>query len=299
VDYAGPLTLKLTRRTSTKAYIAIFVCMSTKAVHIELVSDLSAKAFLAALSRFISRRGYCSNIYCDNGTNFVGANNELSALHQMFEDERTQEQIANACSPCRIHFHFIPPRAPHFGGLWEAAVKSAKYHLVRIVGGTQLTFEEMATVLSKIEAILNSRPLVAEPSDPEDVNAITPGHFLIGRPLVAMLEPNYIDVNANRLQRWQLLQKITQHFWKRWSSDYLSTLQKRDKTSRIITILPNTIVMIKEDNLPPTQWLLGRVVEVQPGQDGLVRVVTLKTKNGICKRPVVKLCILPIHDADD
>jgi Family of unknown function (DUF5641) len=136
----------------------------------------------------------------------------------MFQDGRTQEQIAIACS-----------EGPTFGGLWEAAVKSAKYHLVRIVGDTQLTFEEMTTVLAKIEAILNSRPLVAEPSDPEDVNAITPGLFLIGRPLVAILEPNYVDVSSNRSQRWQLLKKITQHFWKWWSYDCLSTLQKRAK----------------------------------------------------------------------
>jgi hypothetical protein len=296
VDFAGPITLKLTRRTSTKAYVSIFVCMATKAVHIELVSDLSSKAFLAALTRFIARRGHCQNLYCDNATNFVGANSEMSALYQFLRDQKDQGEITRVCATQHIEFHFIPPKAPHFGGLWEAAVKSAKYHLTRIVGSTQLSFEEMATVLAKIEAILNSRPLVAESKDPEDVTALTPGHFLVGRPLVTLAEPNLLDVTNNRLIRWQLLQKITQHFWKRWSVDYLTTLQKRAKATGITNIDLNMVVLLKEDNLPPTHWLLGKIVALHPGQDGIVRVVSIKTKNGLFKRPTVKVCILPIHD---
>lgn len=296
VDYAGPITLKLTRRTSTKAYICIFVCMATKAVHIELVSELSSKAFLAALTRFISRRGHCLNLYSDNGTNFVGAKTEMALLYAFLEDQKNQNEISNVCANNHTQFHFIPPRAPHFGGLWEAAVKSAKYHLTRIVGSTPLTFEEMTTVLSKIEAILNSRPLIPESADPEDVSALTPGHFLVGRPLVALAEPNLLDIADNRLTRWQLLQKITQHFWKRWSTEYLTTLQKRSKISGITNIAHNMVVLVREDNLPPTQWLLGKIVDLRPGLDGVVRVVSIKTKNGIFQRPTVKICILPIQD---
>jgi hypothetical protein len=294
LDYCGPITLKLTRRTSTKAYVAIFVCMATKACHIELVSDLTSKAFIAALSRFVSRRGHCQNIYSDNGTNFVGAQKELSQLYELLKDSVQQEAICNALTPMKIQFHFIPPRAPHFGGLWEAAVKSTKFHMNRIVGNTPLYFEELATVLSKIEAILNSRPLVPSSDDPEDTSALTPGHFLIGRPLVALLEPNYQDVPTNSLRRWQLLQKLTQHFWNKWSSDYLTSLQRRSKVAGITTIQINTMVLLKEDNLPPSQWCLGRITELHPGNDGVVRVVSVKTKNGVYKRPLVKVCLLPI-----
>jgi Pao retrotransposon peptidase/Family of unknown function (DUF5641)/Protein of unknown function (DUF1759)/Putative peptidase (DUF1758)/Integrase zinc binding domain len=298
VDYAGPLTLKLNRRTSIKAYVAVFVCMSTKAVHIELVSELSTKAFIAALSRFVSRRGHCQNLYSDNATNFVGARNELAPLYELLEDSTHQQMVHNTLASKLMQFHFIPPRAPHFGGLWEAAVKSMKYHLVRIIGNTPLSFEEMATVLTKIEAILNSRPLVPESSDPEDNSAITPGHFLIGRPLTALIEPNYLDVATNSLRRWQLLQKLTQHFWQRWSVDYLTSLQRRAKTLGTTEFKLDMLVLLKDDNVPPTQWNLGRIVELHPGVDGLVRVVTVKTKTGLFKRPVVKVCILPSPDLD-
>jgi hypothetical protein len=298
VDYAGPVLLKMNRRTTTKAYLAIFVCLATKAVHIEVVSELSSQAFIAALSRFTARRGHCQSIYSDNATNFVGASNEMSKLYQLIASRTHQEEIINLCSRQRIAFHFIPPKAPHFGGIWEAAVKSTKFHLARIVGSVQLNFEELTTVTTKIEAILNSRPLIAESNDPEDYTAITPGHFLIGRPLVAITEENYTDVQTNRLRRWQLLQKLTQHFWQRWSADYLTTLQKRAKSAGITEVKLNMLVLIKEDNIPPIHWLLGRITTLHPGSDNIVRVVSIRTKNGIFKRPVVKICILPTQETD-
>jgi hypothetical protein len=296
VDYAGPLLLKLNRRTAIKSYVAIFICMATKAVHIELVSDSSTKAFLAALDRFIARRGHCQTLYSDNGSNFLGAKNELSTLYRMVADPSHQHEVASRCAQQHIEFRFIPPRAPHFGGLWEAAVKSMKFHLTRIVGQTQLTFEEMATILTKIESILNSRPLVVASNDPEDPAALTPGHFLVGRPLIAVIEPNYTSIASNRLNRWQLLQQMSQHFWQRWSNEYLTTLQQRSKPAIRANVQIGMIVLLKEDNLPPQQWLLGRIIELHPGADGIVRVVSVKTKTSIFKRPVVKVCILPLDD---
>ncbi len=293
VDYAGPLTLKLTQRTSTKAYLALFVCMATKAVHLELVSDLTTKAFLQALTRFISRRGHCATIYSDNATNFVGAKNEMEAVKRLLSNQDHQTATERFCSEKHITFKFIPPRAPHFGGLWEAAIKSAKHHLIRIVGPTKLYYEEMYTVLVKIEALLNSRPLVPESDDVEDTTAITPGHFLIGRPLNALAEPVY-DQLTNRLDRWQMIQRMSQHFWKKWSQEYLTALQRRTIKAERAAIEIGQLVVVKEDNSPPLQWLLGRVTDVKKGQDGLVRVVSLRTKSGSVERPVVKICILPI-----
>ncbi|XP_063924137.1 uncharacterized protein LOC135138171 isoform X1 [Zophobas morio] len=159
LDYAGPLIIKdgKTRNKKTlKAYIALFVCMSTKAVHLELVSELTTANFLAALKRFVSRRGVASNIYSDNATNFVGAHNELQI---MFKQRRVSNDIETFLENKNIKWHFIPARAPHFGGIWEAGIKSAKYHLKRIVGSSVLTFEEVSTVLACIEACLNPRPL--------------------------------------------------------------------------------------------------------------------------------------------
>jgi Family of unknown function (DUF5641) len=278
---------------NTKSYVAVFICLTTKAVHLELVSDLTSNAFIAALTRFVSRRGLAANLYSDNGTNFVGARSELSELYKMLGDPAVKADVADECANRGIQFHTIPPRAPHFGGIWEAAVKSFKYHLRRIVGPTPLYFEEMATVLARIEAILNSRPLTPMSTDPEDVNALTPGHFLVGRPLVAVVEPNLLDASINRLNRWQLLQRLSQHFMQRWGKEYLTSLQHRTKTAPITKFDLGMLVIIKDENQPPANWLLGRITELHPGQDKIIRVVSLKTKHGVLKRPVVKLCIIP------
>ncbi|XP_053691521.1 uncharacterized protein LOC128740037 [Sabethes cyaneus] len=175
VDYAGPIIVKQGsyRPKTIKAYIAVFVCLSTKAVHLELVSDLTTDAFIAALHRFVSRRGIPSEMHSDNATNFHGAKNELHRLYELFRQESEVDRIVQFCQTKEITWHFIPPDAPEFGGLWEAAVKSTKMHLKRVIGNAVLPFEEFTTTLCEIEAILNSRPLFAISNDPADPEAIT------------------------------------------------------------------------------------------------------------------------------
>jgi len=158
----------------------------------------------------------------------------------------------------------------------------------------RLTFEELTTVFWQVEACLNSRPLTPLSSDPNDLDVLTSGHFLIGRPLVALPEKDVTSINQNRLSRWQLIQKIQQQFWRRWSSEYLTRLQQRPKwSSQRTNIQINDLVLVK-DNLPTQQWKLGRVIEIHPGPDKIVRVVTLKTVDGVYKRPITKICHLPI-----
>ncbi|CAH2090125.1 unnamed protein product [Euphydryas editha] len=149
--------------------------MATRAVHIEAVSDLTTEGFLAAFKRFVARRGHCRHIWSDNATNFVGAAKELQIL---FNQESSMfKDIVTALATSQTEWHFIPSHAPNFGGLWEAGVKSVKYHLKRVVGGSTLTFEELSTVLCQIEACLNSKPLSRGSNDPEDPVPLTPGHF--------------------------------------------------------------------------------------------------------------------------
>jgi hypothetical protein len=181
-DFGGPLLVKLhgKKLTTEKAYIALFVCFATRAIHIELVSSLSTAACIAALRRFIARRRTPSTIYSDNGTNFVGARNELQALQFILSDDKTDSSISSFASGKGIDWVMIPPRAPHFGGLWEAGIKSCKLHLKKVVGNQLLSFEEMSTVLAQIEAILNSRPISPMSTDPNDLEALTPAHFLTG-----------------------------------------------------------------------------------------------------------------------
>lgn len=304
VDYAGPFLIKEKTRSkiSIKAYICIFVCFVTKAVHIELATDLSTDAFLNCLKRFVSRRGLCQNIYSDNGTNFIGAKNALNELGKLIADKNFRDRIINFASMEKITWHFIPPRAPHFGGLWESAVKSAKYHLKRVIGETRLTFEELYTVLAQVEACMNSRPLSPLSNDPNDLTPLTPAHFLIGDTLKALPQANVSEIKDNRLNRYEHLQKILQHFWNRWQKEYLPQLQTRQKwTSSPPAIEKDTMVIIKEDNLPPLHWPLGRVILTHPGKDGHVRVVSIKTAKGVIKRPISKICVLPIpkNQTDD
>ncbi|XP_071042571.1 uncharacterized protein [Parasteatoda tepidariorum] len=194
-----------------------------------------------------------------------------------------------------ISWHFNTPSAPHMGGIWEAGVKSVKYHLRRILGHTILSYEEFYTLLVQIEACLNSRPITPISSDPNDLAPLTPGHFLTGQSLTSVPERDYSSLPDNRLSRWNLLQKLIQTFWYRWKSEYLSRLQNRPKwyASRQ-NIKVGDLVIIKNDNLPPLKWNLGKVIETFPGSDDKIRVASLKTVNGIIKIPIVKLCLLPL-----
>lgn len=191
-------------------------------------------------------------------------------------------------------WHFIPPAAPYFGGLWEAGIKSMKQHLKRIIGNSTLTFEEMSTLLYQIEQYLNSRPLCPITSDPSDNTALTPGHFLVGDSLLAPPENPTEFINTNVLTRWQTVQKLYHHFWTRWQREYITRLQQRPKwQSQTQNVKEGDLVIITEDNLPPSRWILGRIIETHPGNDGLIRVVTIKCKGTTLKRPITKIALLP------
>ena len=155
VDYAGPVYINygfVRKPTIVKAYICVFVSLSVKAVHLELVSDLTTGALIASLRRFIARCGKPSTIWSDHGTNFAGAAREIKEFIEFLEKQKTQDSISEFCSAQNIVWKFIPERAPHFGGLWEAAVKSLKTHLRRVTANTKFTFEEFTTVLTQVEA---------------------------------------------------------------------------------------------------------------------------------------------------
>jgi len=299
VDYAGPVMIREGKRRNarnSKAYISIFVCFATKAVHIELVSDLTSDAFISAFRRFISRRGRPACMYSDNGSTFVGAHNQLKEVRDFLNSHRAQADIRQFLCEQETTWNFIPPNAPHFGGLWEAAVKAAKYHMARIIGSAHLTFEEIQTVLAEVEAILNSRPLTQLSSDPSDLAYLSPGHFLVGTAMNGLPCRDLCDINENRLTRWQRVNQIRQHFWKRWSTEYLHSLQERSKwkVSKGTQLKPGQLVLIMQPGLAPMQWALGRVQEIHAGSDGVVRSATIRTVKGSFVRPLSKLAILPV-----
>ncbi|XP_072401151.1 uncharacterized protein [Diabrotica undecimpunctata] len=277
-DLGGPYNLKtskLRKAPITKCYIVVFICMVTRACHLELVSNLTTESFVLTLKRFISRRGNPSVIFSDNATNFLGSKNQLKEFAQFLRNQDTQNSIKNFLTSSEITWKFIPPHSPHHGGIWESAIKSAKYHLHRLIGNLTLTFEEFSTVLAQIEAVLNSRPLCAMSNQPGDLSVLTPGHFLIGKPLTSFPESDVSEISSSRL-------------------NLLNRLQNRPKwltSNKDIKV--NDLVLLKEDNTPPLYWPLARVIEVFHGNNGKVRVVNIRTKDGTFTRPITKLCPLP------
>lgn len=149
--------------------------------------------------------------------------------------------------------------------------------------------------LSRIEAVLNSRPISPMSSDPNDFTALTPGHFLIGSAMLARPQP---PTTENPIKRYQLMEKLVQHFWQRFRNEVLSTMQIRTKwQDKQPNLNVNDLVIIKDDRFPINQWPLGRVVDLHTGADDLVRAVTIKTSHGMLKRPITKLCLVPTpHD---
>lgn len=199
---------------------------------------------------------------------------ELSAI----EADNFNKTIDDECLQRKITWHFSPPRSAHFNGLVEAAVKSTKFHLYRALKDATPTFEEVTTLLCQIESILNSRPLCELSADPNDSTAITPAHFLNIAATRPIPDQDFSEFKANQLKRWQLVQKISQNFWKKWRNEYLNQLQIRAKwNTKKQEMQLGDLVMLKEANLPPNSWPLGRIVEKHPGKDGITRVVSVKT----------------------
>ncbi|KAL0861810.1 hypothetical protein ABMA27_009282 [Loxostege sticticalis] len=303
-DYGGPFYVKQTRIRKpviTKSYIVIFVCFVTKAIHIELASDMTTNTFLACLKRFIARRNKPSKIYCDNASYYKGTRNVLDDLYSLFDSERHQNSVHDFCCSERIQFHFVPSYSPVFAGLWEGGIKSVKYHIKRVVGNTVLTYEELYTVLVQIESILNSRPLTPMSIDRDDMTYLSPGHFLTGAPLTSFPELNLVGENIGKLSFWKQCVQMQQNFWKQWNKQYLVMLQNRPKWKGVKPNLQvGTLVILRDENVSPLCWPMGRIVNVMPGKDGKVRALDVKTSKGyIMRTSIMKVCPLPLDIESD
>lgn len=296
LDYAGPFMMRTTKGRGHKAhkgYVCVFVCMVTKAVHLEVAEDLSTQAFLSAFRSFTARRGLCRELHSDNGTNFQGASAELRRLFNAASP--FFQEAFESINHLGVSWKFIPPRAPHFGGLWESVVKAFKHHLRRVLGDAKLTVGEFQSLSAQIEACLNSRPLCPLSNDPRDLAALTPGHFLIGTALTAFPEPYEPLPSVSALSRYHMVNNMLNHFWKRWHQEVLKLLQKRPKW-----LDPNDqlrvgdLVLVTDELQPPTKWPLARIERLHPGTDGLVLSLSLRTSTSTMQRPVVKVVKLPV-----
>lgn len=296
VDFAGPFAMRKNQATAMalrkaatsipnepttiKGWVVVFVCLVTRAVHLDVVRGLNVEAFLDCFARFIARRGPCEEIWSDNGTTFVGADNELKRVLQSWDNLLPHQQLANM----GVTWKFITPAAPFEGGIWEAGVKTFKYHLRRVIGRRILTADQLYTLVVQIEACMNARPLFRASDDPSDLNPITPAHLVIGRSTLQQpLTDNVIDMPDNRLTVWGFQQKMFQQFWKSWKDDYIISLQKRNKWyNREQNLKPGDMVLIQHENTPPSKWPLGLIRSVSKAPDGLVR-------SAIIEVPAIKI----------
>jgi hypothetical protein len=265
--------------------------MVTRGIHLELADSLEADDFVMALRNFIGRRGKPAELFSDNGTNFVGASNELK---ECLSNLDSNDDLQNFLLKSAIKWHFIPPNAPHFGGAWERLVKSTKSALKNVLKEQCVTETVLRTALIEVEDSINSRPLTHNSADPNDFTALTPNHFLRHDPNPHVPPGSFSAAERDSRKRWRQSQVLANHLWKRWTSEYLPSLtvrRKWTKSERNLKI--SDLVLLIDDNKPRGQWSLGRVVSVQPSEDGIVRSLKVKTAQGTTYlRPAAKVCFL-------
>ena len=272
--YHGPATRKSS--SSKKAWVLLCTCMYSRAVHLETLSSLDTATLRLALRRFIALRGNCQHIISDNGTNFVGAKNQLETSIDL-------DALRNEVTNDNIVWDFIPPRASHAGGVWERKVGSVKNSLnyaIDQLGSRTLTRDEFDTLLQEAAAIVNQTPLCEISSDPNDPFPVSPYSLLTLRdePATSPLEFTPKDLLSYGKARWRRVQYLADQFWCRWKRDYASNLQKRNKwKSKCKNVKENDIVLIRQTS-HRNCWPLGRVIKCNVSKDGLVRSVTLALK---------------------
>ena len=289
IDYFGPLHVRV-GRSSVKRWGVIFTCLACRAVHLEVAHTLNTDSFLAAFSRFTARRGTPSLVYSDNGTNLTAAEKELREMIDGLDKDKINDKHK------AIGWKFIPPGASHMAGVWERLVRSVKTILQGLLEKETkklLSDEGLYTLLCEVECILNDRPISMNPTGLDDAPALTPNMLLtFQRRTITSLE-NYDPKEAYSQRWWRHVQHLASVFWRRFVAEYVPTLQNRPKWRRSQpSIKLGDIVLVSDINLPRGEWPLGRITELQHGQDGHVRIVKVLVAGKERLRPITRLCLL-------
>ena len=294
VDFGGPfLTVQGRGKPRCKRYLCLFTCLASRAVHLEMAYGLDTDSFLRAFTRMSSRRGLPEEMLSDNGTNFVGANEELRKLTC---DSKLKENLVQK----KVKWIFNPPNAPHFGGVYETMIKAAKRAILAILGNADITDEELLTTFTEVESLLNSRPLTYQTANPEDNVPLTPNHFLQGQ-VGGMFAPEIDkEESYNPKKRWRRIQELTRHFWRRWMTEWVPSLSGRKKwfKERKNLQVGDVVLLVSPEN-QRAQWPLARILETYPGKDGFVRSVKVQVGDKQLIRPIVKLCPLELDSSFD
>ena len=304
VDYFGPFYIKEGRK-ELKRYGVLFTCMASRAIHLETASSLTTDSFLNAYRRFVCRRGPVQQLRSDQGTNFVGAKNELeAALREMNQDKIRRELLKSGCD--WFSWKMNAPHSSHMGGVWERQIRTVRSVLTGLLQNhaSQLDDESLRTLMIEVEAIVNSRPIATDDlTDPDSLDVLTPNHLLTMKSSVILSPPgNFQRADVYSRKRWRRVQQLTDEFWQRWKKGYLQSLQVRQKwTSPKRNLQEGDIVVMKDDSVPRNLWKLARVAAAHPDEDGYVRKVKLAVadqsldSNGTRKKPSISYFDRPIH----
>jgi len=285
----------------------MFTCLNSRAVHIEVTNDMTTDSFILALRRMIGRRGNIRIIRSDNGSNFVGAKNELNSALKEMDQEKIKRFLQNKGTDWLV-WKFNTPLASHMGGVWERQIRSARRILTCLLNDHSeiLNTESLQTLVTEVEAVINSRPLTVENlNDVKSDLPLSPATLLTMKSDVILPPPGSFDA-ADKFSRkyWKRVQHITNEFWDRWRKEFLTSLQTRQKWNKVTrNFTIGDIVLLKEQT-DRNEWKMARIVNTEQDQDGMVRNVSVKvnvestSKQEILRRPVVKIVLLVESEFD-
>ena len=294
-DYFGPFYIR-EKRSEVKRWVVMFTCLSSRAVHLETATSLSADFFLNAYRRFVGRRGPVRRLYCDQGTNFIGGKSLLEAAlketdHKKIKDELLKEE----CD--WVEFRMNVPHASHMGGAWERQIRTARavFSSILATHGHSLDDELLRTVMVETEAIINGQPLsYTSMSDTSTVEPLTPQQLLtLKSKVVCPLPGRFCKEDLYVRHRWRRVQFLANLFWTRWRRKILPTLHERRRWQATEPNLRDgDVVIVVDDTVPRGRWPVGRVVRTYPSEDGLVRKVRVQIRQSEYDRPVHRLILL-------
>jgi len=293
VDLFGPLQVKVARKTLDKAYGCLFTCLTTRAVHTELVMSESTDEFLMGLRRFTALRGWPKFIFSDNGTNFVGAQAYLRDVVQNWNTEKIKHECAEKGT--EFEWKFNCPTASHMNGAVESLIKSVKQAIDGSFGFTSYTERQWTTILYEVSHLVNSRPLYPSSDDVLDAPPITPNSILLGTGITVPQPRREERVNPRHLNH--AVQQRVQLFWEQWMRHFAPSLVSRSKWYQPRSdVSVGDLCVLLDPYRPRAVWALALVEEVFPSSDGLVRKVKVKTRTGSYMRPIHKLCVIATCD---
>ncbi|XP_043066489.2 uncharacterized protein [Drosophila bipectinata] len=285
VDYFGPLLVNVGRRKE-KRWVALFTCLTLRAVHFEIAYSLDTSSCIMCLANFMALRGTPREIFSDNGTNFRATEKAVREELKKIEHDKITIKFDG------IKWRFNPPGAPHMGGAWERLVRTTKGILKNICPSYSFNDEGLRNALMEAQFIINSRPLTFVSLDSEDDAALTPNHLLLGSANGYKPLPKE---GMNLKRRWNETQRFGDRFWQRWVKEYAPVLTRRTKWfEKVPPITIGSIVVVVDELLPRNLWLKGRVTDALMANDGQVRRVTIKTQHGAIERPATMVAVLDV-----